>query len=47
MKAMRAKLDEMTPEEEKEDEMEEEAEKSETETEADPSLEVVMKSLKK
>jgi len=47
MKAMRAKLDEMTPEEEKEDEMEEEAEKSETETEAEPSLEVVMKSLKK
>ena len=51
MKAMKLKLDEMAApeeEEEKEEELEEEeAEKSETETEADPSLEVVMKSLKK
>ena len=48
MKAMKLKLDEMTtPEEEKEEELPEEEEKSETETEADPSLEVVMKSLKK
>ena len=48
MKAMKLKLDEMAaPEEEKEEEVEEEAEKSETETEAEPSLEVVMKSLKK
>jgi len=49
MKAMQAKLDEMTEPkmEEEEKEEEEEAEKSETETEADPSLEVVMKSLKK
>ena len=48
MKAMRAKLEEMTPEEEEEKEEEaeeEEAEKSESEIE--PSLDVVMKSLKK
>ena len=46
MKALRAKLDEMAPEEEKEEEDEdEEAEKSESEIE--PSLDVVMKSLKK
>ena len=44
MKALRAKLDEMAPEEEKEEE-EEEAEKSESNEE--PSLDVVMKSLKK
>jgi len=51
MKAMKLKLDEMAlPEEEEakeEEELLEEEEKSETETEADPSLEVVMKSLKK
>jgi len=51
MKAMQTKLDEMTLPEEKEEEEEEkeeeEAEKSETETEVEPSLEVVMKSLKK
>ena len=51
MKAMKLKLDEMAlPEEEEakeEEELLEEEEKAETKTEADPSLEVVMKSLKK
>jgi len=47
MKAMRAKMEELSKPEYEEKEEEEEAEKSETETEVEPSLEVVMKSLKK
>jgi len=48
MKALRTKLEELTPEEEEEKEEEEEEEEAEkSESEIEPSLDVVMKSLKK